>query len=206
MPTFPRTVEPRTATIPRVPTGLRSLGQTGGVQLRSTLQIGRMWEEVWPDLRLGRADVEALLAWIEWAHSTQQIFDITHLALPGSGKAPKGAGGGTPLVNGATQTGESLATDGWSNSVTNVVRAGDVIRIAGLTPLFRVVLDANSNGSGEATLKINPPIPAGSSPADNAGITRTGCTIRAMIWDYVEPPGRPGQFISGLRVTFREVP
>ena len=110
------------------------------------------------------------------------------------------------LVAGASQTGESLNTDGWSASVTNVVRAGDVLKIAGLTPLYRVTVDANSDALGAATIKINPPIPVGSSPADNAAITRTGCVIRAMIWDYNAPTGRPGQFISGLRVTFREAP
>jgi len=206
MATFPSTILPRQETIPRVPTGLRSVGGSGGVQLLGSQQIGRMWEATWADLRLGRADVEALLTWVEWAFHTSQIFDVTHSALPGSGKAPLGAGGGTPLVAGASQTGESLNTDGWSASVTNVVRAGDVLKIAGLTPLFRVVEDASSNGLGAATIKINPPIPAGSSPADNAAITRTGCVIRAMVWDYNAPAGRPGQFISGLRVTFREVP
>lgn len=204
MPSFPRTLLPRTATIPEVPTGLRSAGGSGKLQLRTTTQVGRVWEEVWPDLRLGRADVEALLAFIAWAYHTQQILTLTHTALPGSGKAPLGAGGGSPLVKGASQTGEDLLTDGWSNSITNVMRAGDVLTIANQNVLYQSVNDVNSDGSGNATIKLNPPLVA--SPADNAVITRTGCTIRAVIWDYSAPTGRPGQFTSGLRVRFREAP
>lgn len=203
---FPRNIWPRRAETPRVPGGAVAVGVSGGLQLRSSAQVGRVWTESWADLRLGVAEVEALLAFVEWAHSTKAILDVVHPSLRGSGQAPLGAGGGTPLVAGASQTGEEIDTDGWSNSVTNVVRAGDVIRIAGLTPLYRIVSDADSNSSGEATIQINPPIPVGSSPADNAGITRTGCTIRAIVADYQVPRGRPGQFVSGVAVTFREAP
>lgn len=207
MPTFPRAKKPRDVSGFVVPTGLMSAGQTGKVQLRSTSQVGRMWTEEWGLLKAGEVAVEALITFIEWAHHTQQIFDIEHLLVPGSGLSPNGAGGGTPLVNGASQSGASLATDGWTAGVTNVVRAGDVIRIAGLNPLYRVVEDASSNGSGQATLTINPPIPAGSSPADNAAITRSGCTLRAFIAEKPAiPKAGPGQFLFGLKVTFREAP
>jgi len=204
--TFPRTLLPKRATIPRVPTGLAALGGSGKPQLRTTLQVGRIWEETWPDLRLGRADVEALLAFIAWAYSTQQILNVKHPALPGSGKDPLGAGGGTPVIAGGSQTGEDIDTSGWSANVTNVVRAGDVLKIAGLNQILQVVEDADSDGSGLATIKLNPPIASGNSPVNGAAITRTGVTLRAFIVDYAEPPGRPGQFISGLRVTFREAP
>lgn len=206
MPTFPRTLKPQRSTLPKVPTGLRSAGHSGKLQLRTTTQVGRMWEERWPPLKAGVASVEALTTWIEWAFQTEQIFDITHLLLPGSGKDPNGAGGGTPLVNGASQTGSSLVTDGWSASITGIVKAGDVIRIAGLNVLYRVRNDENSDGGGNVTLDITPPIPSGSSPADNAAITRSGCLIRAMIWDYTIPEATPGEHMAGLRVVFREVP
>ncbi len=205
MSTFPRTLPPRTSAIPRVPTGLQSLGASGKAQLRSVTQIGRLWEEAWPDLKVGDTDVESLLAWISWAFSTQEIFDITHPALAGSGKSPNGAGGGTPVISGASQTGEDIDTSGWSTGVTGVVKAGDVLRIVGLNQLFQVIADADSDGSGLATISLNPPIVSGSSPANGAGITRSGCVIRATIWDYTQPDAGIADFISGLRVTFREM-
>lgn len=208
MPTFPRAVLPRIVEPPKVPTGLRSIGTTGKLQLRSTGQVGRVWEERWPDLRRGLADVEALLAYTEWAYATGQVLDVVHLGLPGSGLAPNGAGGGTPVINGASETGEDIATRGWSTGVTGAVRAGDVLRIAGLNPLYRVVEDADSDGSGNATVKLNPPIPAGSAPSDGAALTTTDCTIRAVIWEYTPPSGsgRAGDFYSGFRILFREAP
>lgn len=105
-----------------------------------------------------------------------------------------GTQGGTPLVNGASQTGASLITDGWSNSITNVLRAGDVFTIAGVYAVNAVTKDStnrlqqfvvtssvNSNGSGQATLSISPSIVTSGTtqnvtagPADNAAITVLG--------------------------------
>jgi len=82
-----------------------------------------------------------------------------------------GALGGTPLTNypsayvaGST----SLVTDGWSNSITGVVKAGDVISIAdvyevnpqtrestGALAQFLVTADANSDGSGNCTITLD---------------------------------------------------
>jgi hypothetical protein len=123
-----------------------------------------------------------------------------------------GALGGTPLVNGGSQgvtylsvkdqKYSSLITDGWSNSVTGLLKKGDVITIAGVYAVnpvslqstgrlqtFTIVEDADSNGTGQATLKVSPAIiPAdatvangkayatvSTAPADNAAITvKTG--------------------------------
>ena len=107
-----------------------------------------------------------------------------------------GTQGGTPLVNGASQSGASLITDGWSNSITNVVRAGDIFTIAGVYAVnavtkqtlnrlqqFVVTASANSDGSGNATLSISPSIVATGTtqnvsnvPADNAAITVLGAS------------------------------
>lgn len=77
---------------------------------------------------------------------------------------PQGAGGGTPLVAGASQTGFTLDTDGWPNSTT-VLKAGDRIQID--NSLYVLVADATSNGSGEVTLDIWPHL---RGHADNAPI------------------------------------
>lgn len=102
-----------------------------------------------------------------------------------------GAQGGTPLVNGASQTGDSLITDGWSDSITGVVKKGDVFTIAsvyavhpvskanlGYLQQFVVTADKDSDSSGNATLAISPSIVTSGAfqnvsagPADNAAIT-----------------------------------
>lgn len=124
-----------------------------------------------------------------------------------------GARGGTPLVNGAAQNttyllakagtngnSQSLITDGWSNSVADLLRAGEVFTISGVYAVnpvpgagttgkrvlpylqqFTVLAAASSNGSGQATLTISPAIitsgpyqTVSAAPADNAPMTFVG--------------------------------
>lgn len=104
-----------------------------------------------------------------------------------------GALGGTPLTNypsayvaGST----SLVTDGWSNSITGVLKAGDVITIdsvyavnpqtrqsTGQLAQFVVQSDVNSDGSGNATITLDRGLYASGQyqnvdalPANNANI------------------------------------
>jgi hypothetical protein len=131
-----------------------------------------------------------------------------------------GALGGTPLSNGATQgttnsgstdnpyvSTTSVVTDGWSNSVTGLLKAGDVITFAGVYAVnpetkastgvlrdFVVTADANSDGSGNATIVVSPGVIAGGAfqnvtnrIADNSAITvKTGTAATAyaqnLIW------------------------
>ena len=71
---------------------------------------------------------------------------------------------GTPLVNGASQTGTSLDVDG----IVGIPQAGDVFKIAGVDLTYTVTSDASVT-SGAATIAISPAL--ASSPADNAAIT-----------------------------------
>jgi hypothetical protein len=102
-----------------------------------------------------------------------------------------GALGGTPLVNGASQTGSTLNTKGWTASVTNVLKQGDVFTLAGVysvNPItkqataslqqFVVTAAANSDGSGNSSVGIYPSIvtsgatqTVSASPADGAAIS-----------------------------------
>ena len=80
---------------------------------------------------------------------------------------------GPVLVNGAGQTGSSLAVDGLPNSVV-VFEIGDWIswpNAASRPQLHQITAQATSNGSGQATLAIVPPLRG--SPADNAVVTTT---------------------------------
>ena len=75
----------------------------------------------------------------------------------------RGAGGGTLLVNGGSQSGTSLVCDGATANVNNYLRAGDYISFN--NELHMVVVDANSDASGNVTLSIAPPIRK--TPADD---------------------------------------
>jgi hypothetical protein len=206
MAAFPRTVPPASVTYPKVIGSLISVGQSGALQTRSEAAQGRTWQETWSALPAGNEDVQELLTTIENLYNTGATCTLTHYLLPGSGKAANGAGGGTPLVNGADQSGTSLITDGWTAAAANRMKTGDCFTVAGLSVLFRVTGDAASDGSGDATLAITPPIVAGSSPANNAALTIASANLTAVIVDYSGASAGPAEYIGGLTVTFREAP
>ena len=117
-----------------------------------------------------------------------------------------GVATGTPLVNGGSQAvtyatakdtwSQTLNTDGWTNSTTGILKAGDVFTIDGVFAVnpstkastgrlqtFTVLADANSGAStGPAALTISPPIITSgafqtvtAAPANDAPITvKTG--------------------------------
>ena len=105
-----------------------------------------------------------------------------------------GALGGTPVVDGGAQTGSSLATSGWTASVANLLRPGNVFTIAGVFAVnpknrqttgvlrqFVVTAAVSSDAGGFATIPIYPAItPTGAyqtvtaSPLNGAAITVSG--------------------------------
>lgn len=109
-----------------------------------------------------------------------------------AGKRPRGIATGTPVVNGAGQAGNELATSGWSNSITGILLAGDYIQLGSgaSARLHKVLDDANSDGSGLATLLIWPSLRA--SPANGAAIVTSNTvgvfrlTSNEMIWNIGE--------------------
>lgn len=124
----------------------------------------------------------AALSWDEWF---EDVNIFPHVIGPL---------GGTPTVNGASQTGSSLITQAWTAAAANRLNKGDVFTIAGVfavnpqsyqstTQLQQFVVTANtaSDGAGAATIPIYPPIitsgayqTVDSSPANAAAITVFG--------------------------------
>jgi hypothetical protein len=200
MPTFPRTVVPRTVTPPLEPMAMLSVGFTGKTQSRSPLASGRVWEETFEALQYTNTTVRAWLAQVQAGFRLGTFWTVDHRMY----LTANGPGGGTPLVNGASQTGNSIATDGWPNSTT-VLKAGDLVKFGGLNLVYELQADATSNGSGQATLSIDPLILV--APADNAAVTYgASVTFRAVMEDF--DPGTVGVngIITGVKLRFREVP
>lgn len=131
---------------------------------------GQVWEIEVSLPNMFRADAEAFNAFILKLRGKYGTF----LIGDPNGVTPRGSWGGTPVVKGAGQTGGTLNIDGLPNSITGVAKAGDYIQIGtgANARLYKILDDANSNGSGEATLSIAPDLR--SSPADNAAIIYSG--------------------------------
>lgn len=96
--------------------------------------------------------------------------------------------GGTPLVNGADQSGSNINTNGWPNDIT-VLKKGDYIQFTN-DELKILTADAISNGSGESTLQFKPNLR--NSPADASAITLNDTGVVMMLlndeqgWDYTK--------------------
>jgi hypothetical protein len=114
--------------------------------------------------------------------------------------------GGTPLVDGASQTGGTINLKGWTFTITNVLRAGDILTFAGVYAVnpvtklstgrlqqFVVTAAANSSGAGlTPAVAISPSIiTSGStqtvtaSPADGAAVTVLGTTAAAAVSNVI---------------------
>jgi hypothetical protein len=94
---------------------------------------------------------------------------------------PRGVATGTPLVNGAQSSMSStLATKGWTASTTGIFLAGDFIQIGtGVQQrIYKVLTNANSDGSGNATLDIFPVLREGVSNSQPITLLNTKGTFR----------------------------
>lgn len=128
---------------------------------RQTIASGRGWWECQLSLPpiVGTTNVNAWRAFIAKSRGKANDFQI-----PVDPTAQSSAVA-TPLVNGASQTGRTLNTDGWPVSSTVLV-AGQFVTIN--NQLLQLTENVTSNGSGVATLTFEPPIRT--APSDNAAI------------------------------------
>ena len=80
-------------------------------------------------------------------------------------KTIQGTATGTVRINGAGQTGNQVALDGFTASRANVFLAGDYIQINSY--MYMVTANVTANGSGEANVKIEPALRTGIEPINN---------------------------------------
>ena len=114
-----------------------------------------------------------LRAWIASLRGQANRASLYNFAQP----IPRGTAAGTPLVNGASQTGASLITDGWSAGVT--LLKGDFF--SANSELKMATADCTADGSGNMTITFEPPLR--SAPSDNAAITFTRPTALFVLKD-----------------------
>jgi hypothetical protein len=124
----------------------------------------------------------------------------TFTFVPPVVSVPQGTATGTPLVNTAHTVGDTtIATDGWTTS-TQILKAGDFIKFANHSKVYMVVSDCSSDGTGAATLVIEPPLMAALS--DNEAITANDVPFRVALTtdaqEYSAGPPNLYEFSIGL--------
>ena len=138
---------------------------TGAQQVQK--HQGQWWEWEAHLVPMARASAEEWIAFMLSLNGQQGTF----LLGDPLGATARGVASGTPLVKGASQTGNSLITDGWTASQTGILKAGDYFQLgaASNSKLYKVLADANSDGSGDATFDIFPSI--NTAVADDTALT-----------------------------------
>lgn len=108
-----------------------------------------------------------------------------------NGATPRGSAAttpGIPKVNGANQTGNTLAIDGLPINTTGYLKVGDYIQLGNNSPaaatLHKVLTQVNSNASGQATIDIWPSLRA--TPGDNDDIVVSGAKGRFRLSNSVQ--------------------
>lgn len=164
--TPPASPKPRRLSLaPMTAAGIHSSPFTFAQQVQE--HQGQLWglDVVLPPMK--RSDAEPWLAMFLKLHGIVGTFLYGDL----SSDTPQGIATGTPLVNGASQTGYQLTTDGWTVSQTGILKAGDYIGLGSGSgsQLYKVEDDVDSDGAGNAVLNIWPDLR--SSPGDDDPIT-----------------------------------
>jgi hypothetical protein len=117
--------------------------------------------------------------------------------------APQGSWAGTPVVNGAAQSGRSVSIGGLTSSAANVAKSGDLIKFSGHTKVYMVTADASANGSGVAAVAIEPALLA--SPANGESVVYSNVPFTvALASDTFDMALTPGM-LAPLSITAVEV-
>lgn len=128
------------------------------------------WQASWPEASLSYPPMKnaTFQPWAAFLMALQGAANILQFGDPLM-TAPRGTGSGTPVVNGAGQTGYSISTRGWTASANGVLLPGDYLQIG--FRLYRYVgtVPLNANGSGVAIAAIWPNIRE--SPLDGTAIS-----------------------------------
>lgn len=161
---FPTTTHPASMTLRSHQPTLVSTTHSLTRQVRS--RGGQRWGFALQYRSLSRALLSELIGFAIAQRGQYSTFSFTPAVLG----YPQSTVSGTPLVNGAHVSGRSIVTDGWANSVT-AMKAGEFVKFGGHAKVYMLTADVTSDGSGNATLAIEPALM--SSLANNEAITVT---------------------------------
>lgn len=166
--TYPRTL-PTLPGIKKARLGLKfnvdTMESPISLQANHDIKAGHRWEGMFTYPKMSSATAREWKAWFSTMYGPAKTF----YGFDPDIRSPLGSadsGSDTPLVNGASQVGTTIDTDGWRTSGTGVLLVGDHFSLGG--ELKIVTEQVNSDGSGEATISFMPPIH--SSPDNNSAI------------------------------------
>ena len=149
---------------------------------------------------MSRAQFAPIYAFVMKQRGRYESFTL----IPPVLNAGLGSPAGTPLVNGASQTGRTIVTDGWTTANTVVIfKAGDFLKFANHDKVYTVTEDAVSDGSGDETINIEPALVT--SPATDSAITYTSVPFTVALRSGVQEFDTGTSGLFSFEVDFEEV-
>ena len=145
-----------------------------------------------------RAEFAPINAFITKQRGQYESFQV----VPPVVNAGLGSPAGTPLVNGASQTGRTIVTDGWNNSIT-IFKAADYLKFSNHDKVYTVTADASSDGSGDSTISIEPALIT--APADDSAVTYTSVPFTVALRSGVQEFDTGTSGLFSFEVDFEEV-
>lgn len=165
---------------------------------------GRMWQGQLNFMPQTYLEARALTSWLTSLDGQKGTFLLGDPA----GATPQGSAAttpGTPVVNGGSQSGSALAIAGLPASATGYLEAGDYLSLGSgaSARLYKVLEQVDSDGSGEATVTIWPPLR--SSPSDSDPVTVSNAQgVFAAAVDFLPWQIRQGLIHDGMTLPFQE--
>jgi hypothetical protein len=133
---------------------------------------GQCWEA---EVQLPVMKYEKAEEWTAWLLSLNGRAGTFLMGDPNRA-TPRGSASsapGSPAINGASQTGSSIAIDGLPASATGYLKAGDYVQFgsASTATLHKVLTQIDTNASGQATLDIWPNVVSASADGSTVVVT-----------------------------------
>jgi len=161
--TFPVSPGARDTELTSIQPELTDISQSGKRQ--SSIIAGHLWEVTCNYPPMLRDEFAPLFAF-----SISQRGDDFQITLPNF-NVPRGVATGTPLVDGIHAAADSaIAIDGWTASITGILKAGSLIKFASHSKVYMTTADVDSGASpGLSSVPIIPPLIE--ALADNEAVT-----------------------------------
>ena len=93
-------------------------------------------------------------------------------------------------------------TDGWNASIP-IFKAGDFLKLAGNDKVYMCTADVSSDGSGNATISIEPALVA--SPADDGAITHSSVSFTVALTSGIQEFSTDTSGLFSYELDFEEV-
>lgn len=176
---------------------LRSESQSMNVQTRA--RAGHRWKFDVTTCQLSTSDWRDLQGFIVAQRGMYDSFTYT----PYLWSTPRGAAtsSSSPLVDGASQTGRSLVSDGWPASAV-ILKRGDVFKLTAAKVYMITSSSITATSSGAATLAFEPALVT--SPADNSAITITNVPVNVGLVNNLQQIGVDVATFGQATITLEE--